>query len=56
MFNRSTLLGMLRQGQDGNQILQILDTMVSAIEDQNINECAAHYAAISTPTLQPVAF
>ena len=56
MFDRSMMLGMLRQGETGEQILQILDTLISGIEEENINDCAAHYAAISMPTLQPVAF
>lgn len=56
MFDRSALLGMLRRGQTGEQILQILDTLISGIEEENINDCAAHYAAISMPTLQEVAF
>ena len=56
MFDRSMMLGMLRQGETGEQILQILDTLIAGIEEENINDCAAHYAAISMPTLQEVAF
>lgn len=56
MFDRSMMLGMLRQGQTGEQILQILDTVVSGIEEENINDCAAYYAAISTPTVEAVIF
>jgi hypothetical protein len=56
MSDRSMMLGMLRRGQTGEAILQILDTLVSGIEEENINDCAAHYAAISMPTLQEVAF
>lgn len=56
MFDRSVLLGMLRQGQTGEQILQILDTLVAGIEEENINDFASYAAAISTPTLQTVEF
>ena len=40
-------LGMLRQGNTGSEILQILDVIVEDITQENINDCAAHYAAIS---------
>ena len=56
MFNREIALGMLRQGNTGEQILNILDTVVNDITEANIQDCAEHYAAISTPTLQPIAF
>ena len=55
-MTRSTLLGQLRQGRTGDQLLTILDTIVADMEQTNINEVAAHYAAISTPTLQEIAF
>jgi hypothetical protein len=45
------MLGMLRQGETGEQILQILDTLISGIEEENINDFASYAAAISTPTL-----
>ena len=38
---------MLRVGNTGNEILQILDVIVEDITQENINDCAAHYAAIS---------
>jgi len=56
MFNRETAFGMLRQGNNGEQIMTILDMIVNDIEQTNIQEVAEHYAAISTPTLQPIAF
>ena len=56
MFSLETAIGMLRQGNTGEQILQILDMITSDVEDANIQDCAEHYAAISTPTLQPIAF
>jgi hypothetical protein len=46
-MTRETALGMLRQGNTGNDILAILDVIVSDIEDDNIQDCAEHYAAIS---------
>lgn len=49
-------VNLLRQGNTGNEILNILDTLVSDIEQENINDCAAHYAAISTPTLEEIQF
>jgi len=55
-MTRSLLLGQLRQGQTGTQLLSILDAIVSDVEQTNINEVAAHYEAISTPTLQEIAF
>ena len=40
-MNRSTALGMLRVGNTGNEILQILDVIVADIEsEKNINEIA----------------
>ena len=48
-----TLLG---KGNNGNEILNILDALVADIEQQNINDCAAHFASISTPTLEEVQF
>ena len=56
MFNREIALGMLRQGNTGEQILKILDVIVDDITEANIQDCADHYAAISSPTLQPIAF
>ena len=47
---------MLRQGNTGEQILNILDVIVDDITEANIQDCADHYAAISSPTLQPIAF
>jgi len=55
-MSQSVAIGMLRQGNTGEQILQILDAIVSGIEPDNIEECAAHYAAISMPTLDEVEF
>lgn len=46
-MTRSTALGMLKVGNNGNEILQILDVIVNDIEQENIQDCAEHYAAIS---------
>lgn len=43
----STALGMLKVGNTGNEILQILDVIVEDIEQENINDVAEYYAAIS---------
>ena len=56
MFDRNVYLGMLRQGNTGEQILNILDVILDDITEANIQDCADHYAAISSPTLQPIAF
>jgi len=55
-MTRSIALGMLRQGNIGNDILSILDMITEEIEQANIQDCADHYAAISTPTLDEIAF
>ena len=49
-------LSLLRQGRNGDQILSILDTLTNEVQQENINDAAAHYAAISAPTLQEVQF
>ena len=40
-------LSLLRQGRNGDQILQILESITSDVTEANIADCAAHYAAIS---------
>ena len=49
-------VSLLRQGNTGNEILSILDALVADIVEENINDCAAHYAAISAPTLEEIQF
>ena len=39
----STALGMLKVGNTGNEILQILDVIVEDIEQENINDVAEYY-------------
>ena len=46
-MTRTLALGMLRQGNTGNDILQILDVIEADVIAENIDDCAQHYAAIS---------
>ena len=56
IMTRDLALSLLRSGNNGDQILQILETLTADIEQAGIDDCAAHYAAISAPTLQEVQF
>ena len=47
IMTRSTALGMLRVGNTGEEILQILDVIVEDITQENINDCAEYFASIS---------
>ena len=49
-------ISLLRQGNTGNEILSILDALVTGIEQENINDCAEHFASLHTPTLEEVQF
>ena len=40
IMSLSVALSLLAQGNNGDQILQILDTLVADIEQENINSCA----------------
>ena len=55
-MSRELALSLLNKGNTGSDILQILDTITSDIEQANIDDCAAHYAAISAPTLNTIEF
>ena len=55
-MTKQLLIGQLRAGSTGNEILDILDMIVGEVEDANIQDCAEHYAAISAPTLQTIEF
>ena len=46
-MTRTIALGMLKQGNTGEEIMQILDVIANDIEQANIQDCAEHYAAIS---------
>ena len=50
-MTRDLALSLLRAGNDGAQILQILETLTSEIEQENIADAAAHFA-----TLQEIQF
>ena len=47
---------LLNRAADGNQLLSILDTIAEDVEQAGIADCAAHYAAISAPTAEPIQF
>jgi uncharacterized protein (DUF433 family) len=46
-MSKSVALGMLRQGQTGGQILEILNVLTDEIEQTNIQDCAEYYASMS---------
>ena len=39
-MSRSIALSLLAQGNTGDELLSILDTLVADIEQENINSCA----------------
>jgi len=45
IMSKSVILSLLAQGNTGDEILSILDTIVSDIEQENINSCAEVFAA-----------
>lgn len=49
-------LNLLRRGANGAQILEILETITADVEQAGIDDCAAHYAAISAPTAEAIQF
>ena len=55
-MTRDLSLSLLNRAATGDQLLTILDSIATDLETQGIEECAAHYAAISTPTADPIAF
>ena len=55
-MTRDLSLSLLNRAADGAQLLAILDTIATDMETQGIEECAAHYAAISAPTAEPIQF
>jgi len=52
----SIALSLLRQGNTGDQILHILDTLVNEITEENISDFVQHAVALNTPTLEEIAF
>ena len=55
-MTRDLATSLLNRAADGTQLLAILDTITADVETQGIEETAAHYAAISAPTSEPIAF
>lgn len=48
---------LLNRAANGAELLQVLDSIADEVTEANINDAAAHYAAISAqPTLQKVQF
>lgn len=48
-MSKSVLISMLRQGNNGNEILSILDAIVSDTVTEEVSE-------VKYPTLQPIEF
>ena len=55
-MTRDLATSLLNRAADGTQLLAILDTIATDLETLGIKETAAHYAAISAPTADPIAF
>jgi hypothetical protein len=47
---------LLNRAANGAELLSILDSITDSVEQENIADAAAHYAAISAPTLSEVQF
>jgi hypothetical protein len=47
---------LLNRAANGTQLLQVLDSITDSVEQENIADAAAHYAAISAPTAEPIQF
>jgi len=55
-MTRDLATSLLNRAADGAQLLEILDSIATDLETQGIEECAQHFAKISTPTADPIAF
>ena len=55
-MTRDLATSLLNRAADGTQLLATLETIATDLETQGIEECAAHFAEISTPTADPIAF
>jgi len=51
-MSQALAISMLRQGKTGNQIMEILDVIEADVINANIDDCAQHYAAISTQEIE----
>tara|TARA_R110000868_G_scaffold85610_7_gene240703 strand:- start:2745 stop:2963 length:219 start_codon:yes stop_codon:yes gene_type:complete len=49
-------VNLLAQGNNGNEILNILNALVSDIEQENINDVAAHFASLQGADLTALDF
>ena len=47
---------LLNRASNGSELLQVLDSIADEVTEANINDAAAHYAAISAPTADPIQF
>ena len=47
---------LLNRTSNGSELLSILDTIADDVAEANIADAAAHYAAISAPTAEPIQF
>ena len=55
-MTRDLATSLLNRAATGDQLLTIQDSIVEDVTAENIADCAAHYAAISAPTSDPIAF
>lgn len=55
-MSKSVMLSLLAQGNNGNEILQILDTLVEDVTQQNINDFAEYAAGLKMGTLEAIDF
>ena len=46
IMSKQVLLSLLAQGNNGSEILTILDSIVADIEQENIDDVAAYFAAL----------
>jgi hypothetical protein len=47
---------LLNRAANGAELLQVLDSITDTVVQENIADAAAHYEAISAPTLEEVQF
>ena len=47
---------LLNRAANGAELLEVLETITADVEQENIADAAAHYAAISAPTAEPIQF
>ena len=47
---------LLNRAGNGAELLQVLDSIADDVAESNIADCAAHYAASSAPTADPIQF